>query len=269
MKIILDSRKSLHANAAGYFEKSKQLREKLGRVRKAIAEVEERVALLDKKQALQASEALEKIVVKKPGKREWFEKFHWFFTSGGQLCVAGRDAKQNELLVAKHFDDADLFFHADVQGAAATILKNGAKGVVEGGVEAAADGAGDSEQELREAAQFAACFSRAWKAGFSSVDVYAVRRGQVSKGAQSGEYVGKGGFVMRGERKWFKNTELKLAVGKNSAGKIVVAPALATASASGFVEVVPGSEKKVAAKEVGGRLGFGRQEIEVLMALLP
>ena len=256
MKIILDSRKSIHANAAEYFEKSKHLREKLERVKAAISDVEQRISLLDKKQSLAASDAIGKIVVKKVVKKEWYEKFHFFFTTGGLLCIAGKEAKQNEVLVAKHFDENDLFYHADVQGAAATILKGGAK-------------PGVLEQDLREVAQFAASFSRAWKGGFSSVDVYAVKREQVSKSAQSGEYVGKGGFIIRGERKWFKNTELKVSVGRSEQGKLFVVPSVAVQGKAGFVEIAPGLEKKQYCKLVAESFSLSKQEIETLIPLLP
>ena len=267
MKIFLDSRKSLHANAAAYFVKSKQAAEKISKIKSAIAEVESKVYSLSQKQAGEGRKARESITIKVPfPKKEWFEKFHFFFTSGGRLCVAGGDAKQNELLVAKHFEKVDLFFHADVQGAAATILKAGAAG------------SAFSDQDLRETAQFAACFSRAWKAGFSSVDVYAVGREQVSKQAQAGEFVGKGGFVIRGERKWFKNTELKLLVVKTSAKenepavqKPIVLPAVFAGpiEKKNFAEISPGKEKPVLAREIAAKLGLGKQEVEELMRLLP
>lgn len=256
MKITLDSRKSIHANAAEYFEKSKHLREKLERVKVAIVEVQQRIDLLGKKSSLAASEAIGKIVVKKVEKKEWYEKFHFFFTSSGLLCIAGKEAKQNEVLVAKHFDENDLFYHADVQGAAATILKGGAK-------------QGVSQEDLQQVAQFSASFSRAWKGGFSSVDVYAVKREQVSKSAQSGEYVGKGGFIIRGERKWFKNTELKVAVGRGERGKLFVVPAVAVQGKAGFVEISPGMEKKQYAKIVAERFSLSKPEVETLIPLLP
>ncbi len=35
-------------------------------------------------------------------KTHWFEKFAWFVTSNNYLVVAGKDAKQNELLVKRY-----------------------------------------------------------------------------------------------------------------------------------------------------------------------
>ena len=85
--------------------------------------------------------------------------------------------------------------HADVTGAAVVVLKAGKTA---------------SPQEKLEAAQFAVCYSRAWKHGFSNADAYAVERSQVHT-ASSGEYVSQGGFVLRGKREWFKNDFINFA----------------------------------------------------------
>ena len=59
-----------------------------------------------------------------PRKPLWFERFHWFITSENVLVVAGRDAQQNELLVKRHLGKGDVYIHADLRGAASTIVKN-------------------------------------------------------------------------------------------------------------------------------------------------
>ncbi len=35
-------------------------------------------------------------------KPHWFERFHWFITSENYLCISGRDAQQNELIVKRY-----------------------------------------------------------------------------------------------------------------------------------------------------------------------
>ncbi|HOL42607.1 MAG TPA: fibronectin-binding domain-containing protein, partial [Methanospirillum sp.] len=64
-----------------------------------------------------------------------------------------------------------------------------------------------------EAVRFAAAYSGAWRAGFASADVYAARPDQVSKTAESGEYLSRGSFVVRGERQWFHDVPLEVAIG--------------------------------------------------------
>ena len=82
--------------------------------------------------------------------------------------IGGRNAQQNDIAFSRYMEDDDLFFHADIQGASAVILKNGKSA---------------SEEELQEAAQFAASFSKAWINGNAAVDVYAVEKKQLSKHA--------------------------------------------------------------------------------------
>ncbi len=46
----------------------------------------------------------------------WFERFHWFVSSENYLCVSGRDAQQNELLVKRHLKRGDVYVHAELHG---------------------------------------------------------------------------------------------------------------------------------------------------------
>jgi len=243
MKIRLDWRKSLQENANRHYSLSKEMAKKEGGARKAIAETD---ALIAKARfEWQSCEEEAKNLPKAKRKREWFEKFRWFYTSGGKLVIAGRDAKQNDLLVSKFMEGEDLFFHADIQGAPATILKGGK---------------GASGQEKLEAAQFAASHSSAWKVGAASVDVYAVFKEQLSKHAQGG-FVGAGGFAIAGGREWFRGTPLGLAIGEKEGVVLCIPQCHPDASkmrfsvANGFVE------KGKAAKQIAHILGASVDEV--------
>lgn len=252
MRVRIDWRKSVWENAARYYEEAKRLKKKAEGARRAAEETRKKISALEKKATEPVAE--EKIRVKEPRAREWFEKFRWFRTSGGKLVLAGKDAKQNELLVARYLEANDLFLHADVHGAPATILK---------------DGVAASEQELREAAQFAAGYSSAWKSGAGACDVYAARREQVAKYSH-GEFVPRGGFVIRGQRTWFKHTELKLAITEES-GRVIVLPACSPKAAGGVL-VVPGDEEKLlAAERIISKLGLNKVEevVQEVIQLLP
>jgi hypothetical protein len=182
-------------------------------------------------------------------KKEWFESFRWFYTSGGKLVIAGRDAKQNDALVAKHMEENDLFFHADIQGAPAVVLK--------GGKEASA-------QEKGEAAQFAASHSSAWKVGAAGVDAYAVSKEQLSKHA-SGGFVGQGGFAITGEREWFRGTALGMWIGVKE-GVVNCLPLVHPDASRGGFLLSPGSDEKgFAAKKIAKALSADVNE--VLLAL--
>ncbi|MEF8756891.1 MAG: ribosome rescue protein RqcH [Halobacteriales archaeon] len=136
----------------------------------------------------------------------WYERFRWFHTGDGFLVIGGRDADQNEELVKKYLDRGDLFFHAQAHGGPATILK------ATGPSESARD-VDVPESSMREAATFAVSYSSVWKDGKYAGDVYMVDYDQVSKTPESGEFLEKGGFAIRGDRTYFEDTAVDVAVG--------------------------------------------------------
>jgi len=136
----------------------------------------------------------------------WFEEYRWFHTSDDFLVIGGRNADQNEELVEKYLDRHDRFFHAQAHGGPVTILK------ATGPSEPAKD-VDFPETTLDEAAQFALSYSSVWKEGKFADDVYMVERDQVSKTPESGEYLEKGGFAIRGDRTYFENVRAEVAVG--------------------------------------------------------
>ena len=246
LRVEIDPRLSARENIAFYYQQAKELKRKRERIAEAMNELRQRIAVLEK---ASAEEAAKKPVVRVKIAREkqWFQKFRWMKTGNGFLAVAGRDAKQNELLVARHLEPSDLFFHADVHGAPTTILKNGQNA---------------SEEDLRECAVFAGAYSSAWKAGHGTVDVYCVKPEQVSKYSH-GEYVAKGGFMIRGERKWFRNLPLKICLALTGEGVAVV-----PCGAREGVELVPGNKKKsVVAEAVKKRLSLTSSD--EIVGLLP
>jgi predicted ribosome quality control (RQC) complex YloA/Tae2 family protein len=214
MELKINLRKNIHENAAAYFEEAKKYEKKIEGVKKAIKDT---LKQIEKSPEIKKPERIEK------KKTEWFEQFHYFFTSNNCLVISGRSAKQNEIIFSKYFNDEDIFFHADIHGASLTVLKC----------------AKPTDSDILETAQFAACFSSAWKAGIGAINVYSAKKNQVSKYSQ-GEYVSKGGFVIKGERKWFKSVELKLQVYFKESLKI--APALMKTENS--VKIKPGKIKR-------------------------
>jgi predicted ribosome quality control (RQC) complex YloA/Tae2 family protein len=137
----------------------------------------------------------------------WFEDYRWFHTSDGFLVIGGRDADDNEDLVKKYLDRGDRFFHAQAHGGPATILK------ATGPSESYDDDVAVPESSKREAAQFAVSYSSVWKDGKFAGDVYEVGSDQVSKTPESGEFLEKGGFAIRGDRTYYESTEVGVAVG--------------------------------------------------------
>ena len=137
---------------------------------------------------------------------EWYERFRWFHTSDGFLVIGGRNADQNEAIVNKYLNSNDLFYHSQAHGGPVTVLK------ATGPSEAARD-VEIPQQSREEAAQFAVAYSSVWKDGRGAGDAYEVTPDQVSKTPESGEYIEKGGFVIRGDRTYYRDVSARVAVG--------------------------------------------------------
>ncbi|WP_371504365.1 ribosome rescue protein RqcH [Nitrosopumilus adriaticus] len=131
-------------------------------------------------------------------KKNWYERYRWFFTSDGLLTIGGRDAASNSAVVRKHLVKNDKIFHGDIFGSPFFILKE-------------AENAPD--RSMNEVAHATVCFSRAWKEGMYGVSAFWVNPEQVKKSAPSGEFLPKGSFTIEGQRNFIKSDTLKLAVG--------------------------------------------------------
>jgi hypothetical protein len=146
-----------------------------------------------------------------------------------RLVLGGRDARSNEQLVKKHLGDPDRYAHADLHGAASIIIKNGSEA---------------GEEEMRQVCTFALASSKAWGAGVSEGSAYWVVPDQVSKTPEAGEFVPRGGFIIRGRRNYFHHLPLRLAVGEiehEGTRKIMCGPEEAVrARSQRFIVIVPG-----------------------------
>jgi predicted ribosome quality control (RQC) complex YloA/Tae2 family protein len=195
-------------NAQKYYEKAKVMKAKSEGAERALALS---IKTIDQEKASAGKQVGSDKLRTKKKKTRWFERYRWFFSTDGFLVIGGRDAETNEELVKKYLEPRDLFLHADVHGAPAVIVKSEGKEI--------------PEPTLREAAQFAVSYSSIWKQGLGSGRCYWVHPSQVSKTPESGEYVPKGGFIIRGDRHYMES-EARLAIGLHD-DKIVGGPASA------------------------------------------
>ncbi len=191
----IDPELSLEKNASLYFDEAKRIKAKADSAMTFIAEAKAKLASHEKAAAKIKPAAAK---VKAPDKRFWFESFRWFYTTEGFLVVGGRDASSNEKVVKKHLNQGDLYFHADVHGAPSCVLKTETRK--------------PGPESLKQAAHFAAAYSKAF-AQFGSADAYYVNPEQVSKTAGTGEFVPRGGFIIRGERTYVPKLPMEIAVG--------------------------------------------------------
>ena len=222
--INLDIRKTVPQNAQEYYEKVKKFTKKKDG---AIRAIEETKKAMEKKAATKSAKAGRKLQASR--KKHWYDRFRWFVSSDGFLVVGGRDADTNEEIFKKYMEKRDIVFHTQTPGAPLTVVKTGGKEV--------------PDSTLQEVSQFAVSYSSLWKAGQFSGDCYWIKSEQVTKTPESGEYLKKGAFVIRGERNYFKDVPLGIAVGLELKGetRIIGGPASAVRKHGDYIlEIIPG-----------------------------
>ncbi|MFB6099966.1 MAG: ribosome rescue protein RqcH [Candidatus Nanohalobium sp.] len=246
----------LEAIASNYYDKAKESESKIENAEKAKEKTEEELAELNEENI-----ELEEVMEDKSEKREkkWFEKYRWFYSSEGYLVLAGRDSNTNDMLVKKHMEDSDLYFHADFDGAPSVVVK---------------DGQESGEATREEAAKAAVTFAKTWKAGIGADDVYYVDPEQVTQNPESGEYLAKGAFVIRGERTYMRNVSVEAAVGIYELDDVKV-PMCGPESAisencEDYIVLKPGHTKKSEiAKKIQGTLDKELNLDYIIRALPP
>ncbi|MGI0149909.1 MAG: ribosome rescue protein RqcH [Thermoplasmata archaeon] len=228
--ITLDYEKDVTANAQALYDRRKEAVLKAQRVEGAIAQTRAEMEAVKAK----AVKAAKKPRVKAT-KALWFESYRWTLSADGHLILGGRDARTNDQLVKKHLKEGDRYAHADIHGAPSTVIKEGAKA---------------SEATLREACEFALAYSKAWSSGLAGGSAYWVLPEQVSKQAESGEFLPRGAFVIRGKRNYFHDLPVRLAIGEveiEGHRKIMGGPVSAVAArTTRYVVLAPGKEDREA-----------------------
>ncbi len=257
MNIKLEPGEDLEARASKYYDKAKNSESKIENAKKALEETEKQLEELEKKEI-----ELEEVMEDKSEKREkeWFEKYRWFYSSEGYLVLCGRDTQTNEMLVKKHMEKNDLYFHADFDGAPSVVVK---------------DGQECGEKTREEAAKAAVTFTKTWKAGIGADDIYYVKPDQVTKEAESGEYVPKGGFIVRGDRTYMRNVSVEAAVGPYEIEEDVWVPMCGPTEAvenhcKSCLELRPGHKKKSKiAKEINREFKEYDLDLDYIIRSLP
>ncbi len=241
-EIELNINYSLPQNASKYYEQAKKIREKREGAEAALADTKKKIAEEEAREEILEIDLVPRRRIKR--KKHWYDGFRWFISSDGYLIVGGRDAETNEELVKKYMQKEDLFFHAQVHGAPAVLVKTEGREV--------------PESTLREAAQFSVSYSNVWKAKQFAGDCYWVRPDQVSKTPESGEYITKGAFVIRGERNYFYDIAVGIAIGVeiDEETRIIAGPPSAVkAKSKYYVELLPGDmDQNEAAKKIAAML---------------
>ena len=174
--IKLNIRTTLEKNAERYFETAKKFRSKINGINEVITKFTARLATLETEHA-QTLEHHQR--TKQPSRpKEWYEKFRWFVSSEGFLCIGGRDATSNDIVVKKHADKDDLVFHTEAASSPFFVIKTNSKK--------------PGDATIKECAQATITYSRAWKLGLATTDVYWVSTAQLSKQTETGDCAPQG-----------------------------------------------------------------------------
>ncbi len=236
--------KSVEKNASIYFEKAKKAKKKLEGAKEALEKTKGKLNNL-KKEKETIIEKKEKQI--KRTKKEWFERFRWFYSSDSFLIIGGRDATTNEIIIKKYTDKDDLVFHTDIAGSPFVVVKSNKKKI--------------PERTIEETAEFTATFSRAWRLGLSFTEVYYILPEQVSKKAKAGEYLKKGAFMIYGKKNYL-SPKINMAVGLYK-GKVMSGPVSAIKKhCKDFFVIEQGDEKPSAiAKEINKKFNTDLDDI--------
>ena len=243
-EIELSLTRTAGENASDYFNRSKDYILKAEGARKAIMDTSK----------VKLEENGKK---KKDRPKKWFEAYHWFITSSGNLVIAGKDVNGNEKVVKKHMSEKDIYIHADLYGAPSTILKVEKENT-------------DLEKDITEAAQFAVSNSRAWSNNLASGSAYWVTPLQVSKTPESGEFVRKGSWIVKGKRNYLFNLPLKLKIStilyENTELPMICPHITEIKNEKDLIFLSPGEIKREKiAKEISEILGRERDEIASIL----
>ena len=192
-KIKVDLESSLPTIASKLFNESKKQKSAIGAIQKLIIKTEKEL----EKTIEKGENAKQVISYSEVRKKNWFERYRWFFTSDGFLVVGGRDSSSNSAVIRKHLEKDDKVFHGEIYGSPFFLLK---------------DDGSSMASSLNEVAHATVCFSRAWKESMYGTNAYWVNPDQVKKGAPSGQSMGKGSFMIEGQRNFVKISTLKMCV---------------------------------------------------------
>ena len=193
-KIKVDLKASLPSIASILFNEAKKQSSAITSIEKQILKTEKEIEKL-KNQSQKVKDSVTFFEIRK---KNWFERYRWFYTTDKFLAIGGRDSSSNSAIIRKHLEKNDKVFHAEIFGSPFFILKNSENA---------------TPATINEVANATVCFSRAWREAMYGMSAYWVDPEQVKKAAPSGQYLPKGSFAIDGQRNFVKISSLKLAIG--------------------------------------------------------
>jgi len=188
---IWNIEKSAYANFTNMWSASKGIVKKQNRARDALTKA---------KNSKRPPKDEKWKTIEIPGKQKklWYEEFIWFYSSDGFLVICGKTADQNETIVKNYMRKYSVYIHSNVAGSGSCIVYNEIDKEI-------------PQRTLDEAGACVICHTRAWK-DHSPDKTWWVKPDQVSKTAPTGEYVGKGSFIIRGTKNMLHQPNLRMGL---------------------------------------------------------
>lgn len=199
ISVWIDLLLSPYANAKLYFDSKKNAQVKQAKVEKnaqmALQNAQKKIDK-DLQNALKKeSDSLNKI-----RDRFWFEKFFWFISSDGYLCLSGRDDLQNDMIYYRYFNDNDFFVSSDVEGSLKVFIKNPYKGETV------------PPSTIWQAGMFSLSASVAWN-NKSSNSAWYLPGQEISKKDVDGSILSLGRFNYKGKKQYMPPSQLVMGFG--------------------------------------------------------
>ena len=192
-KIKVNLNSSIPTISSVLFNESKKQKAAISSIEKLIEKTKKELEKIIAK----GENAKQKVSFSEVRKKNWFERYRWFYTADGILAIGGRDSSSNSAIIRKHLEKNDKVFHAEISGSPFFLLKD--------------DGTA-TPASLTQVAHATVCFSKIWKESMYGSNAYWVNPEQIKKGAPSGQFMAKGSFIIEGKRNFVKISTLKLCV---------------------------------------------------------
>lgn len=199
ISIAIDIGLSAFANASSYFDSKKSAETKQDKVEKKTS-----LALKNAERRIQSDLAqklkFEPEAIKQIRPKFWFEKFYWFISSEGYLCIAGRDDLQTDMIYYRYLNDNDCLVSSDVTGSLKVFVKNPYTGQKV------------PPTTLMQAGVFALSASDAWSNKITT-SAWVLEVSEISKRGHGGHFLPEGQFEYKSQKEFLAPSQVVMGFG--------------------------------------------------------
>ncbi|CUM66902.1 uncharacterized protein PRCAT00004587001 [Priceomyces carsonii] len=199
IQVWVDLTLSAFSNASLYFDSKKNAETKMHKVEEkshmALKNAERKINQDLSKNLKNENDTLKQIRLK-----YWFEKFFWFVSSEGYLCLAGRDPSQTDMIYYRYFNDNDCFVSSDIDDSLKVFVKNPFLGEKV------------PPSTLSQAGIFALSASNAWNAKITT-SAWVLDGSEISKKDYDNSLLPAGTFTYKADKSYLPPSQLVMGLG--------------------------------------------------------